>query len=371
MLQRSFTNCLDLEAGYIGIEHRLNSVEHSAGNDNPEDNWYIYHSDHLGSSSFLSDANGDPTQHLQYLPFGENYIEQRATTDYYTPYTFSAKERDPETGYSYFGARYYDPNVSIWLSVDPMSDERSWISAFSYCQNNPINRIDPNGELDWKPDESGNLIADQNDDALTLSKYLEISFEKASKIFNNLGNWDGGTNTDGIENVNGHKLTISDKSLKIGNIAEYYANIGSTGWNYEVSRGNYPSNTNKCNIFVYDVARKAGASPGQPNVINPRSSRLPFIRRKFGPPFAGQWADPSFQIANWRVLSPNETPKRGDVAAYQFPFADASGHVAIVVSGGATIGTSATQGRIAKSRFGFDSTLSHGQPITYRRYVGN
>jgi RHS repeat-associated protein len=123
MLQRSFTLCLDLDAEYIGIEQRLLSVEHSVGEDNPEDNWYIYHSDHLGSSSFLTDANGDPTQHLQYLPFGENYIEQRATTDYYTPYTFSAKERDPETGYSYFGARYYDPNVSVWLSVDPMADK--------------------------------------------------------------------------------------------------------------------------------------------------------------------------------------------------------------------------------------------------------
>jgi hypothetical protein len=113
MLERSFTDCLDLQTEYITMENRLTSVEQSAETTNPEPNWYIYHSDHLGSSSFLTDASGDPTQHLQYLPFGENYIEQRATTDYYTPYTFSAKERDPETGYSYFGARYYDPNVSV------------------------------------------------------------------------------------------------------------------------------------------------------------------------------------------------------------------------------------------------------------------
>jgi len=114
----------------------------------PEPNWYIYHSDHLGSSAFLTDAAGDPTQHLQYMPFGENFIEQRSVTSYYTPYTFSAKERDTETGYSYFGARYYDADISVWLSVDPMADERSWLSPYNYCQWNPMVLIDTDGNLD-------------------------------------------------------------------------------------------------------------------------------------------------------------------------------------------------------------------------------
>jgi len=145
MLERSFSACLDLYTEYIGYEPHLESVQESASQNNTENNWYIYHSDHLGSSSFLTDANGDPTQHLQYLPFGENFIEQRVTTDYYTPYTFSAKERDPETGYSYFGARYYDPNVSVWLSVDPLSDKYPSMSAFMYCAGNPVVLVDPDG----------------------------------------------------------------------------------------------------------------------------------------------------------------------------------------------------------------------------------
>ncbi|HRZ41718.1 MAG TPA: RHS repeat-associated core domain-containing protein, partial [Bacteroidales bacterium] len=125
----------------------------SASQNNTENNWYIYHSDHLGSSSFLTDASGDPTQHLQYLPFGENYIEQRAPTDYYTPYTFSAKERDLETGYSYFGARYYDPNVSVWISVDPMADILSWLSPYNYCELRPLRLIDPTGMLSDDPEK--------------------------------------------------------------------------------------------------------------------------------------------------------------------------------------------------------------------------
>ena len=63
-------------------------------------------------------------------------------------YTFSAKEKDPETGLSYFGSRYYSSDLSIWLSVDPMSDKYPSLSNYAYCRNNPIRLIDPNGMFD-------------------------------------------------------------------------------------------------------------------------------------------------------------------------------------------------------------------------------
>jgi len=68
-------------------------------------------------------------------------------------YGFNGKPKDDEiygsTGTSYdFGARLYDPRVGRWLSVDPMAHERSWLSPYNFVQNNPINRIDPNGALD-------------------------------------------------------------------------------------------------------------------------------------------------------------------------------------------------------------------------------
>ncbi|MFO8087197.1 MAG: RHS repeat-associated core domain-containing protein, partial [Bacteroidales bacterium] len=101
---------------------------------------YFYYPDHLGSSSFITDASGDAHQHLQYLPFGEDFISQRI--DWQTRYTFSAKEKDKNTGYHYFGARYYDSEVSVWLSVDPMASGFPGVSAYSYCYNNPMNYID-------------------------------------------------------------------------------------------------------------------------------------------------------------------------------------------------------------------------------------
>ncbi len=61
-------------------------------------------------------------------------------------YTFSTKEKDSETLLSYFGARYYSSDLSIWLSVDPMSDKYPSLSPYVYCANNPIKLVDPNGE---------------------------------------------------------------------------------------------------------------------------------------------------------------------------------------------------------------------------------
>jgi RHS repeat-associated protein len=61
-------------------------------------------------------------------------------------YTFSAKEKDSETGLSYFGSRYYSSDLSIWLSVDPKSDKYASLSPYVYCADNPVKLVDPNGE---------------------------------------------------------------------------------------------------------------------------------------------------------------------------------------------------------------------------------
>jgi RHS repeat-associated protein len=60
---------------------------------------------------------------------------------------FTGKERDSETGLSYFGARYYDSDLMTgWLSVDPMADKYPSLSPYNYCALNPIRVIDPNGD---------------------------------------------------------------------------------------------------------------------------------------------------------------------------------------------------------------------------------
>ena len=99
------------------------------------------------------------TQHIEYFPYGELFFERRM--DYWnTPYKFNAKELDRETGLYYYGARYYSPEESIWLSVDPASEMYHSTSPFMYVRGNPIRLIDPNGMWDsGHIDEFGNVIA--------------------------------------------------------------------------------------------------------------------------------------------------------------------------------------------------------------------
>ena len=119
---------------------------------------YWYHPDHLGSSSWITDTAGAAVQHLHYLPWGEDFVDQR-TGSFSSMYTFSAKEKDAETGYSYFGARYYSSDLSVWLSVDPMSDKYASLSPYTYCADNPVRLVDPNGEeIGNYYDTRGNFI---------------------------------------------------------------------------------------------------------------------------------------------------------------------------------------------------------------------
>jgi RHS repeat-associated protein len=101
---------------------------------------------------------------------------------YSARYTFSGKERDEESGFSYFGARYYNSTYSIWLSVDPMSDKYPSLSPYAYCADNPVKLVDPSGEEIWEPDGKGGWIAQKGDNAWTLHKDAGISYEKAIEL---------------------------------------------------------------------------------------------------------------------------------------------------------------------------------------------
>jgi len=96
--------------------------------------------------SVTSDMSGVPYQYFLNLPFGEEMAAQHSTTaEFSSRYKFNAKELDQETGWYYYGARYYDPSVSQWLSVDPLAYKMPSWSPYSYTFNNPVRFIDPDG----------------------------------------------------------------------------------------------------------------------------------------------------------------------------------------------------------------------------------
>ena len=113
-------------------------------NDDYEKMQFYYHPDHLGSSSYITNLDGEVVQHIEYVPFGEVFVEERNNI-WNTPYLFNAKEFDEETGLYYYGARYYDPRVSLWISVDSQWERYPNVSGYSFSLNNPIKFIDTEG----------------------------------------------------------------------------------------------------------------------------------------------------------------------------------------------------------------------------------
>jgi len=157
------------------------------------------------------------------------FVEQRSTVNYYTPYKFSGKEKDEETSYSYFGARYYMSDVSVWLSVDPMRDKYPNMSPYNYCALNPIRISDPDGRDIVITGESSDKTVEQMQ-----TKNLKINRDSKSGLIS----------YDGKPVTNKEKLlanTINRKDITI-NITASKKNTTSTGENFE--GGSYMGN--KC-----------------------------------------------------------------------------------------------------------------------------
>ena len=107
---------------------------------------YFYHRDHLGSTMSVTDSVGQVAQTVEYTPWGEVFVEQRNDSICTTPYLFNGKELDEETGLYYYGARYYDPRLSVWYSVDRFAEKYPFLSPYSYGVYNPLAFLDVNGD---------------------------------------------------------------------------------------------------------------------------------------------------------------------------------------------------------------------------------
>ena len=185
----------------------------SPGTDGPYDEtkrkpiWW-YHTDHLGSSTYLTDNFGRPSHYYETLPFGEMMVEHNQSASvpsgigYDNKYKFNGKELDDATGMYYYGARYYDPRISIFVSVDPLAEEFVGWTPYHYVHQNPINLIDPTGmSAEWIDNGDGTWTAEEGDSAATLAKDAGISYERANELVQSqLGS--NYVDIDGIEKSN-------------------------------------------------------------------------------------------------------------------------------------------------------------------------
>ena len=148
----------------LGNSRLVTRIEQGVGDATTE--WkkqrtFYYLADHLGSATLITTYKGDVYKRTEYTPYGEKWLESTTSSSSYNfEYGFTGKPLDEETGYYYFGARYYDPMRSVWTTSDPAMSEyfdgskkgnggiynSINFNTYHYCGNNPIRYVDPNGE---------------------------------------------------------------------------------------------------------------------------------------------------------------------------------------------------------------------------------
>jgi RHS repeat-associated protein len=94
------------------------------------------------------DENANIISYEEYYPYGEtSYRAGRNIAEVgLKRYRYTGKEKDEESGLYYYGARYYNSMIGIFISVDPEFEKYPEVSPYTYCLNNPMKFIDPDGK---------------------------------------------------------------------------------------------------------------------------------------------------------------------------------------------------------------------------------
>ena len=139
----------DILKEYDGSGNLLATFVHGPGIDEPiamtrGGQTSYYHADGLGSFIGLTNSSEAVVQTYEYDSFG-NITNQTGTIQ--NTYTYTAREFDTESGLYYYRARYYDPQIGRFISSDPIGFLGGDINLYRYVKNNPVNLIDPSGEI--------------------------------------------------------------------------------------------------------------------------------------------------------------------------------------------------------------------------------
>jgi RHS repeat-associated protein len=108
--------------------------------------------DHIGSTTNVVDREtGELVEHATYMAYGATESDYRPDRwgEYREPYRFTGKEEDIEVGLVYFGARFYSPYLTTWMSPDPVTIHElgSDANPYAYVHGSPIITVDPDGEI--------------------------------------------------------------------------------------------------------------------------------------------------------------------------------------------------------------------------------
>ena len=133
---------------------------------------FYFHTDHLGITSYITDAKANVAQFDAYLLCGELLVDEHSSTEE-MPYKFNGKEFNEETGLYYYGARYMNPKTSLWYGVDALAEKYVSTGCYVYCIDNPVKFIDSDGNdillIVWASHD-GRI----GHDGIAISNYKEV-----------------------------------------------------------------------------------------------------------------------------------------------------------------------------------------------------
>lgn len=139
-------------AGNLQSEYVFFAGKRVARRDLPSGAVSYYFSDHLNSTSIVTDAQGNIKNESDFDPWGQERAFASSDSNHYK---FTGQERDSESGLDYFGARYYSGSLGRFISADwsavpvpvPYANfgDPQTLNLYSYVENSPLNKIDADG----------------------------------------------------------------------------------------------------------------------------------------------------------------------------------------------------------------------------------
>jgi RHS repeat-associated protein len=106
-----------------------------------------FHKDHLGSSTVMTDSDGELIESTEFMPFG---AAREHSGPNVSDYKFTDQEFDAESGLYNFNARLYDPLIGRFITPDSIVQapyDPQTLNRYSYARNNPLIYVDPSGHF--------------------------------------------------------------------------------------------------------------------------------------------------------------------------------------------------------------------------------
>ena len=289
---------------------------------------FHYHQQALNSVTEITDPDGTVVEWTTYDAYGKATIYNQngaavAISAVGSPFQFTGREWDGESGLYFYRARTYDRDTGRFLQRDPLGESQG-LNLFRYVRNSPTNFRDPSGLID--PDDPRFRSAGRADDQARSPEERERRQEREAVA-------------DAEREHKRDEARAEDLREKLKADVQRQGREGSRHYDFDTATGGWGWwREHKCNLWVADTLSRVG-------FLRPRVHGMGRI------PTAAEWEDPETNIPGYPVV---DEPQPGDVAAED-------GHVGIVSEApdaesgerGATVSHSDLQGRVVENDWGF------------------